>query len=364
MNFDSGTTANLEANRFRRMLDVIDQAVVELDADGVVVYANSMSEVVLGLTPDFLVGQPLARLLEPFLTSAGPFPLLSQALEEAQYPVSGETIYDPPSGRQRVLRWSIWQITHAGSLAKSIVTFTDLSERQEAEAKFSAVVEDFLSVVQHRLWTPVLANIRVNELFLDGAFGEVNERQAEVLRAAYANSLETSRLLAILLDLYRYKNGRSVLDLRRCTVRDVLSDVLSDLSERCNTAGLALEVRLAEPDLFIKADRSELAKLFKHLADNALKHARSKISVVVLQTLGYVDVAVEDDGKGLAAEDIPNLFTRFFQSFQRGKYVPVTGAGLCLCAEIAKAHGGFLSCKSKPNHGARFTLTLKVADSD
>lgn len=349
------------SHRFERALDVLDQAVVELDRERIVVWANHTSETLLGLRPDFMRGRTLLDLVESRLVPIGSSPMLSATLMNALYPLSGEALYDHPGGRRRLLRWSIWPVAQGATAGSAVVTFTDLSERQEAEEKFAAVVEDLLSVIQHRLNTPVIANLRVNELFLEGAFGPLNERQKEILAAMCDNSREISRLLSILIDLYRYKNNRAHLKLEICSLTELLSTAIAELRERCINSGINVELQMNDAETKVQVDRTEIGKLVKHLAENALKHARSNISLTVRRTNNHVDIAIADDGPGIAPEDIPNLFTRFFQASAQGKYAPVTGAGLCLCFEIARAHGGLLSCNSRLQQGARFTLTLNVA---
>lgn len=350
-------------HRFERMLDVSDQSVIELDRNRLVLWANHTCEVVLGVQPESMQGLSLGALLASSLIPTGSSPSLTATLIDAQYPLSGEALYRHPTGRHRMLRWSVWPATKGDAAGTMVVTFTDLSERQEAEEKLAALVEDFLSVLQHRLNTPVLANVRVSELLLDGAFGSLNEQQTETLLAMRDNSRDISRLLSILLDLYRYKNNRANLNLEDCAVTDLLVQPISELKSGCLKRGIQLQLKINDGQSSrtnVRVDRAEISKLLKHLTENALRHARSSVSISVVRTNNHVDIAVADDGRGIAPEDLPNLFTRFFQASASGRYAPVTGAGLCLCSEIARAHGGFLSCKSRIDQGARFTLTLSA----
>lgn len=356
------TSDSIDIDRYQRVLDVLDQAVVELDEHGKTVNVNKASEVILGIKPGFIKGRRLIDLIGPRLVPTASFPPLSASLNESLYPMSAEAVYDHPCGRRRLLRWSVWTESTNDQARNVIVMFTDLSEQQDSEDKFSDVVEDFLSVMQHRLQTSVLANMRVNELLLEGAFGPLNDKQAEILRAAQDNDRDMARVLKILLDLYRYKKRRPQLELERCLATGLLSEMIAEFTKRCQLMGIKLSIHVVEPLPEIEVDRKEIGKIFRHLSENALKHARASITITARLAQNRLHIAFEDDGKGLDPEDIPNLFTRFFQVTAQGRYAPVTGAGLCLCSEIARAHGGSLSCRSRLNHGACFTLSLPVAE--
>lgn len=350
----------------RRVLNALDQVVIQLDADGMVRGVNSAAEQLLGLTPEQLSGKSLDQLLAPRLVPAHNYGTFAQSLGSTEK-VCGEAIYDHPSGQRRLLRWCVTPLTNSNTSSGYVVTFCDLTPLQNAESNFVAVIEDFLSVIQHRLRTPVLANLRVNDLMLDGAFGPINEKQAEVLSAIGRNSSEIDRLLRILLDIYRYKNRRQHLQLQRRLISDSLKQTLADLKASCEQAKLQLEVidegaadsvHAAANSVHIQVDQTEIEKLFQHIGENAVRHARSSVIVRIGSSANKAFVSFEDDGKGISPEDISHLFTRFYQSSSRGRYAPATGAGLCLCWEIARAHGGSLSCKSRLNEGTRFTLTL------
>lgn len=228
------------------------------------------------------------------------------------------------------------------------------------ETKLDLVIEDFLSVIQHRLRTPVQANLRITELLVQEAFGKLTRHQREVLQAMRENSEETERLLSMLVDIYRYKNGHMQLSFQFYDLQLFLPPIGDVLREKCLQRKLSLQLNLPSDTCRIRADKAELEKLLSHLIDNALRFAYREVNLSACksESRDAVEITVSDDGKGIAPADIANLFTRFSQVSASGKYNAVTGAGLCLCAEIARAHGGNLGCESVVGNGATFRLLL------
>ena len=101
-----------------------------------------------------------------------------------------------------------------------------------------------------------------------------------------------------------------------------------------------------------------------NLLDNALKYspAGGAVSVRVSSEARSAVLRVKDRGIGIAAEDIPRLFTRFGRLVtSENSHIPGTGLGLYLSREIARMHGGDVTVKSEPGAGSEFTLTLPVA---
>ncbi|HNB24041.1 MAG TPA: ATP-binding protein [Candidatus Melainabacteria bacterium] len=120
---------------------------------------------------------------------------------------------------------------------------------------------------------------------------------------------------------------------------------------------LCLDIQVAT-DLIVEADTKELAKLLHHLMENAIKFARSRV-VVSAAIIGHeLAISIEDDGTGIAGEDLPHIFDRFYLLSSQGNFSAMTGIGLCLCAEIVRAHNGQIKCDSRPGQGTKFTVLL------
>jgi signal transduction histidine kinase len=123
------------------------------------------------------------------------------------------------------------------------------------------------------------------------------------------------------------------------------------------------EIVLTAPSgpVLVNGDRGRLATIVGNLLDNAIKYSPDggEIECSVDAGGGRGFVSVRDHGIGIAADDLPLLFTRFGRlPTDLNRSVPGTGLGLYLCREIARRHGGEILVESWPGSGSRFTLSL------
>lgn len=350
-----------DRERQRERLDAIlasmADGLIEMNEFGTVMSVNRGFERQLGLTQTHLLEKKATDLAALFASAPGSMSIL-EALANPGVAHADEAFYEHPSGKRLILHWTCAPINSDFAEKGVVLTFTDLTETRRLQEDLSFQREDFLSVINHRLRTPVLANIRANALLLENAFGALSNEQQQIVRAMQDNSQDIDRLLNMLMDICRYKNNHKVLRRERHSVASLVEESVSHLRKKVEARRLTLNVHDGAINAKLRVDRQELLKLLGHLSDNAVKHARSSVTFSADVEDGKVQFSIRDDGTGLAQEDIPQLFTRFFQLSSGGRYAPVTGTGLCLCAEIARAHGGHLSCESEPGTGTCFILKL------
>lgn len=338
------------------------EALIEINEEGLIQSLNDEFERKLGIERKGVIGTTASEFFLQFIASTGETSL-AQASLEWNKPRTGTATYEHPNGQHLVFHWACSPIRINAQTLGAVVTLVDLTERCRLQDDLSCQREDFLSVINHRLRTPVLANIRANVLLLEDAFGALTDQQRQLVQAMRDNSEDIDRLLTMLVDIYRYKNNHKQLQKEVHSAKMLIEDSLRRIQPKVQQRNFALSVALPADDLPVKVDKQEFLKLLGHLADNAVKHARSTISISAHLYEEQVHIVVEDDGVGISSEDIPRLFNRFYQVSSSGSYSAVTGTGLCLCAEIARAHDGRLSCSSEPKVGTRFTVTLKTTGS-
>ena len=102
-----------------------------------------------------------------------------------------------------------------------------------------------------------------------------------------------------------------------------------------------------------------IQRMLSNLLDNAIKYTPSggTVSIVASESQGQVVVAVQDTGIGIAKQDLPRIFERFFRCDQSRSQAGI-GLGLSLARAIARAHGGDITVASMPNKGSTFTVRL------
>ncbi len=249
-------------------------------------------------------------------------------------------------------------------LARSINVMAASLERSRG------LERQFLLSVSHDLRTP-LTSIRgyAEALAEDRA---PDSARAGAIIAAEAARLE--RLVGDLLELANFDARRFSLDIRSTDVGEVVADTAEGFRPAADRAGVGLDV-LGDPSAAgtgllppVAADPDRLAQIVANLVENALKFARSQISVAVVAVKAVtaapdgdgVAIVVEDDGPGIAAEDATRVFERFYQSSR----VPVrqvgSGLGLAIVAELVAAMGGTVRAEPAPRGGTRVIVGLRA----
>ncbi|WP_051208374.1 sensor histidine kinase [Propionicicella superfundia] len=217
-----------------------------------------------------------------------------------------------------------------------------------------------LSDLAHELRTPIatldahLEGLADGVIPWDDSTRRVLERQAERL----------TRLARDLDDVSRAEEGRIALDPSAQSLAGLVSEAL----DQVRTGYAAASVGLAQdvPDVDVWADPQRIAQVLGNLLANALRHtpAGGRVTVTGHRGPGRVaTVAVADSGEGMAAEQVPHVFERFYRGdTARAGDAAGSGIGLTIARAIAEAHGGDLTAASPgPGRGSTFTLTLPTS---
>jgi signal transduction histidine kinase len=212
---------------------------------------------------------------------------------------------------------------------------------------------DLVANVSHELRTPISALQAVLENLVDG----VSNPGPGELRTALAQTERLGRLVGDLLDLSRVQEG--VTPLRLKEVR--LSDIFDDAVAQARADGVRYAVDVRPENLTVVADPDRLHQLLANLLDNAARHSPSGGEVrLSAELLGDdVQIAVADEGPGIAAADRSAVFERFTTS---AAHSSGTGLGLTISRWVAQLHGGTIAVADS-ERGCRIQVTLP-ADAD
>jgi two-component system sensor histidine kinase MtrB len=249
----------------------------------------------------------------------------------------------------------------------------------------------FVADVSHELRTPLSALVGEVSLLKSRLDADPSVCPPDLVRLAYLVDQDVGRLRVLVDDL---------LEICRLDARSAESliepiDIAQFLERMVEAHGWAGDVSLQAPagahdpgrlgaeerTLVVMADRRRLERILVNLVENALTHGAAPVSVearVAFETAGacagagahpaqpgMVAVAVTDTGEGIALEDLPHVFDRFYKAdpsrgsgrgAKRG-----SGLGLAIARENARLMGGELTVANTPGHGARFVLTLPSA---
>jgi PAS domain S-box-containing protein len=220
--------------------------------------------------------------------------------------------------------------------------------------------DDVLGIVAHDLRNP-LGIIHMQALLLrrhdvDPEHGA--RKPAETIERAVARM---NRLIQDLLDVTRMEAGRLSVDRARVSIGHVLAESVEAQMPLAASASLELRLDVARDLPEVLADRHRLLQVFENLIGNAIKLTQpgGRITVGVAPRDGEALVWVADTGPGIAANDLPHLFDRFWQAPRAGRRG--AGLGLPIVKGIVDAHGGRVWVESTPERGSTFFFTIPTA---
>jgi signal transduction histidine kinase len=224
---------------------------------------------------------------------------------------------------------------------------------------------DFVSNVSHDLKTPLTSIRGWSQSLLDGtAVTETEQQQAAGI--IYNEAERMQRMVNQLLDLAKIESGQLKLERAPVDLHQLLTDVHNNLMLRAQDQQIHLTHDLqAVPPIIGDYDR--LMQTFTNLLDNALIHTPAGGRVhVTLKMHGEkaVEVTVQDTGSGIAPEDIPRIFERFYQvekSRTRENGRRGSGLGLAIVRELVEAHHGSIRAYSQVGEGSAFVVRLPVS---
>lgn len=213
--------------------------------------------------------------------------------------------------------------------------------------------------IAHELRTP-LHLIQGN---LEGLLDGVYEPTPEHVNATLDETRLITRLVNDLQTLSLAETGQLALHQTRFSLGDLIQDLTTSYAARAASGGVALEARVAEPDRSLTADYDRLNQVMSNLISNALRYTHEGGTITIAAGPGSREghgarLEVRDTGVGIAPEDLPFIFDRFWRADQARGERAHSGLGLAIAQQLVHAHGGTIEVQSVVGAGTTFTIDL------
>jgi signal transduction histidine kinase/CheY-like chemotaxis protein len=223
--------------------------------------------------------------------------------------------------------------------------------------------EDFFTELSHELRTPLSLTVGPLAQVLEGRWGDLPEAARERLQAVERNQDRLVELVNQILDLARLQADAA--ELHATPITDLNARV-SACAEHFRTAAelrgleLVLDLDPALDGSVVHADAPRIERVLFNLLSNAFKFTDAgSVTVSTRRVGGGFELAVADTGIGMAAADVPRIFTRFARvPAAEARREAGSGIGLAIVDEIVALHGGQVSVDAEPGRGARFVVTI------
>ena len=340
-----------ERNRLQAVLSGMREAVVAVDGEGRVEITNPAARTLFGIRSS-AAGQKLVEAVgSPVLVRLVSGVVASGMADSSDVRWADER--DPT----RTLNLKVTVTPQASGGAVMVVH--DVSELRRLEA----IRRDFVANVSHELRTPVAVIQSSAEALLEGAVGDP-EHGPQFASAISRHALRLGALISDLLDLAKIESGRQGLELSDVNVRMAAAEALDPLVGKAEETGHELEVDVPD-DLVIRADAVALQQILVNLVDNAIKYTPEGSHIAIeaepLES-GEVEIAVVDDGPGIADRHHDRIFERFYRVDPgRSRDMGGTGLGLAIVRHLTEVQGGTIRVEHNLPQGARFVLRMPPA---
>jgi two-component system sensor histidine kinase CiaH len=221
--------------------------------------------------------------------------------------------------------------------------------------------QQFVSDASHELRTPLAVVQAQSELLLRHPEGTIEE-EAKSVASIYEETRRMRKLVNSLLTLARADSNQAELNLKTTSLSHLLQSVADGFTLLFEQKDVRL-VTAIEPQITIHGDEERLRQLFVILLDNALKYtsANGGVELSGVRRGNVVEITVSDSGSGIAQEDLPHIFTRFYRGNKaRSRSAGGAGLGLSIAEWIVHAHNGKIAVTSTLGEGTSFKITLPI----
>jgi signal transduction histidine kinase len=261
----------------------------------------------------------------------------------------------------------------AGKLGKGDfsqrVAFDDPGELGELAESFNAMASDLernerlrrnmVADVAHELRTP-LSNLKG---YLEAIHDGVIEPDAKVIESLAEESATLSRLVDELQELSLAEAGELKLILQDEDISRIIRETVLAAQAKANAKEIELIWKVTGGPPRVTMDSYRIRQVLNNLLQNAIAHTGNggRIEVTGERRAGEIAISVADNGEGISAEDLPNIFERFYRvDKSRTRSTGGSGLGLTIAKRFVEAHGGEISVKSERGKGSTFTFTLPI----
>ena len=212
--------------------------------------------------------------------------------------------------------------------------------------------------------TPLNGIVGFAELLYDGVVGPLNDMQRECLGDMLSCSNQLRMLIGQVLDLAKVESGKMTFAYESVSLSQLVREVIDSLQTIAKSKQIEVALQADAAVDSVMADAGRLKQILYNYLSNALKFTPvgGRIEAAIsAEGSDYYRIAVEDNGIGIAPEDIPRLFSEFGQLGRSETSKSGSGLGLAISKNIAEAQGGTVGVKSEAGRGSTFHVIMPRA---
>jgi signal transduction histidine kinase len=243
-------------------------------------------------------------------------------------------------------------------------TLVHTISRREADVVIERQKNEVYATIAHQLKAPATRVKVVLSMLGTGAFGDMPDKQRGYIEKASKANEELLTIIEETLIIARAETGLLKVPPAVVNVRELIDTALGEQAGQIEAKRLVVEKDFPNSDCLIQVNLKHLSMAVTNLLENAIKYTptEGKVTIQARRRPNSVALSITDTGEGIASEELPKIFDRFYRSPEQIELTEGTGIGLYLVKQVVALNGGKVSVRSRKGHGATFTMELPAAD--
>ena len=229
----------------------------------------------------------------------------------------------------------------------------------QAQQKLAELQDEFVAMVSHELKTPLGFIKGYTTTLLRNDTSWTMETQTEFLQIIDDEADKLSEQIENLLDSFRLKSRSAQLDLKMIPLAPFFQSILEKVANQ--DVNLEIDLEIAPSELEVFADSKLLTQIATNMISNASKYApNSRLEIRAKTVEDHIQITFQDDGPGIPAEHLNDIFNQFYRVPERSGGVRGSGLGLFICKQIVEAHNGKIWVESNIDRGTTFFVWFPI----
>ena len=236
-----------------------------------------------------------------------------------------------------------------------------LEEILKQEKQLQMFKEEFAATLTHDMKVPVIAELNSLNYLLEGRFGELNQKQVEILNLMKSSNQELKDLIENMLETYRLEQKKLELNISENNFNDFLFSVIKEMEPIAFKTKHSISSAFEETSgIVINFDNFQLKRVVKNLIQNAISFSQNatEIKLTTKKLNDEIKIFITNKGIGISPEDLDMIFHKFYSGQSKFRKAG-TGLGLYLSQQIVLAHDGKIEVDCSKEGYTTFILTLK-----